>query len=149
RVVVVLGGGENGFIGNKVDLGSTLFGSARLLQLAGRLAFGIRLLPGKSIAPDFQIQLFTQRVHAGNADAVQSAGNFVCGRIELAARMQLGHHDLRGGNFFAVNVHCVHGNAAAVVNDGDGIIQMNGGFNFVGVAGERLVHGIVHDFIHE
>ncbi len=64
RVVVVLGGGEDFFVGKEVHLGAALLGRARLLELAGRVARGVGLLPGKSIAPDFELQFFTQRIHA-------------------------------------------------------------------------------------
>ena len=63
--------------------------------------------------------------------------------------MQLGHHDLRGGNFFAVDVHVVDGNAAAVVDHGDGVIEVDGDFDLVGVTGERFVDRVVHDFVHQ
>ena len=136
-------------IGQEVNFGAALLAGAGFLQLAGGLALGIGLLPGKSVAPDFQIELFAERVHAGNADAVQSAGNFVGRRVEFSAGMQLGHHHLRGGNFFAVDVHRVHGNAAAVVDDRDGVVEVNRDFDLVGVTGESFVHRIVDDFIDQ
>ena len=39
RVVVVFGDRENFFVGNEMNLGPALLGRARLLQLAGWLAF--------------------------------------------------------------------------------------------------------------
>ena len=99
RVVVVFGRGENAAIGQEVNLRPGLhLGDARLLQLVGGIALGIRLLPGRAVAPDFQFEFFAQRVDARDADAVQSAGNFVGGRIKFSAGMQRGHHDLRRGN---------------------------------------------------
>ena len=79
---------------------------------------------------------------------MQSAGNFIRVAVELAARMQRGHHDLRGGNFFAVNVHIVDRNAAAVVDYSDGVIEVNGDFDLVGVPGQRFVDRVIHHFIH-
>ena len=46
------------------------------------------------IAPDRQLQPFRQRIHHGNTDAVQSAGDLVGILVELTAGMQLGHDDL-------------------------------------------------------
>ena len=66
---------------------------------------------------------------------MQSSGDLVGVGVELAARVQLGHHDLRGGDFFAVDVHIVDGNAAPVIDYGDGVIEVDGDFDFVGVAG--------------
>ena len=149
RVIAVFGCGKNGPIGQEVDFGSKLLAGAGFLQLAGGIAFGVSLLPGKSIAPDFQIEFFTQRIDAGNADAVQPAGNFVRRRIKFSASVQFGQHDLRGRNFFAVDVHHVNRNSAAVVDNRDGVIEVDGGFNLVGVTGERFVYRVVHDFIDQ
>ena len=107
RVVVIFGRGEDGTVGQEVNLGSALLGRAGLLQLAGGLALGIVLLPGGAVAPDFQLQVFAQRVDAGDAHAVQSAGNLVGGRIKFSAGVQRGHHHLRRGNFLAVDHHVV------------------------------------------
>ncbi len=148
-VVVVFRRGEDGFVGHEVNFGSVILGGSGLFQLAGGVAFRVRLLPGESVAPDFEIEFFAKRVHAGDADAVQSAGNFVRVAVEFSAGVQRGHHHLRGGNFFAVDVHRVDGNAAAVVDHGDGIVDVNGDFDLVGVTRERLVDGVVDDFIHQ
>ena len=43
----------------------------------------------------------------------------------------------------------IDGNAAAVVDDGDAVIDMYGDFDGVTVAGERFIDGIVDDFIHQ
>ncbi len=148
-VVVVFGGGEDFFVGNEVDLGSALLGRAGFLQLAGGLALGICLLPGGAVAPDLELELIAERVDAGDADAVQSAGNFVGRGIELSAGVQHGHHDLRGGNLLAVNVHVIDRNAAAVVDHGDRVVEVDGDFDFVGEAGERFVDRVVDDFVDE
>src|ERR1700730_12204546 len=107
------------------------------------------MLPGKSVAPDFEIQLLAQGVYTGDANPVQSAGNFVRRGVEFAAGMQFGHHDLRGGDLLAVNLHRVNGNAAAVVHDRNGVVEMNGGFDLVGVTGKRFVHRVVHYFVDQ
>ena len=112
-------------------------------------ALGIILLPGRAVAPDFQIEIFAQRVDARHADAVQSAGNFVSRRIKFSAGMQRGHDDLRRGNFLAIDHHVVDRNAAPVVDDRDGVVEVNRDFNLGGESGERFVDGIVDDFVHE
>ena len=149
RVKVIFGGRKNASIRKEVNLGAKFFARACLLQLAGRLAFGIALLPGESIAPDFQIEFFAQRVHAGNANPVQSTRNFVGRRVEFAAGVQLGHYHLRGWHLFAVDLHRVHRDTAAVIDHSDGIIQVNCDFDLVGVAGERFVHRIVHHLVDQ
>src|SRR6185369_2020201 len=73
RVEVVFRGGKDASIGQEVNFRSKFLAGARFLQLSGGVAFGISLLPGEAIAPDFEIEFFAQSVDAGDADAVQSA----------------------------------------------------------------------------
>src|SRR5581483_11731600 len=141
--------GEDALIGKEVDLGAALLGRACLLQLSGGLALGIGLLPSQPIAPDLEIQLFAERVYAGNAYAVQPARNFIAGSVELSAGMQLCHHDLRGRNFLAVDIHGVDGNTTAVINDSYRVVDMDGSFDPVRVSGECLVNGVIHDFVNQ
>ena len=63
--------------------------------------------------------------------------------------MQLGHARPAPRNLLAVDVHHVDGNAAAVVDHGDGVVDVNGDFDLVGMAGERFVDGVVHDFVDQ
>ena len=56
-IEVVFGDGENLFVREEVHLGAELLGSPGLLELRGRLALGVGLLPNVSVAPDFQIKL--------------------------------------------------------------------------------------------
>src|SRR5882672_9696352 len=130
RVVVVFRCGEDAPVGQEVNLGARLdLGSACLFQLAGWFARRVRLLPGKSIAPDFQLKFFAKRIHTRDTYPVQAARNFVGGGVKFPARVQLGHYDLRGGNLLAVDVHVVDGNAAAVIDDGNGVVDVNGDFD--------------------
>jgi hypothetical protein len=55
-----------------------------------------------AVAPDFQIQLSRQRVHHGDAHAVQAARDFVAVVVELAAGVQDGEHDFRRGRPFGI-----------------------------------------------
>src|SRR5205823_7126102 len=87
--------------------------------------------------------------HHAHAHAVQSAGNFVSGSIEFSAGVQLGHDYLGGGNFFFVNHHVVHGDAAAVIDHGDGVINVDGDFDLVGEASQGFIYGVVHDFVDQ
>ncbi len=149
RVVVVFSRGEDTAVRQKVNFRPAPLGRARLFHFAGGLALGIGLLPGRAIAPDFQIKFFAQRVHAGDANTVQSTGNLVRRRIEFSASVQRGHHDLRGGNLFAVDVHIVDRNSAAIVDDGDAVVDVDGDFNFCGKTGQGFVDGVVDNFIHQ
>ena len=75
---------------------------------------------------------------------MQPTRNFVGVAIEFAAGVENRENHFRRGTFFR-GMH-VHGDAAAVVGDGDGIIGVHGNVDFVGEAGHGFVHGIVNDF---
>ena len=98
-----------------------------------------------AVAPDGQLQPRGERVHHGDAHAVQAARNLVGILVEFAARMQLGHDDLGGGNaFLLVNLSR---DAAAIVLDGYGAIGVECHGNNVRPAGKRLVDGVVHHLV--
>ncbi len=148
RVVVVFGGGEDGLVGQEVNLGAALLAGAGLAQIAGGQAATEIHLPGVAVAPDLDVEFLRERVDAADADAVQAAGDFVGGGVEFSAGVQLGEDDLDGGHHLAVaNGHHVDGNAAAIVDDGDGVIDVDDDVDFFGVAGERFVDGVVDYFV--
>ena len=149
RVLVVLGGGENLVVGNKRNRGAAALGGTGFFELAGWLALRVRLLPGKTIAPDFQIQPMGKRVHATDANPVQTAGNLIAVAIEFAARVQHGHHHLRGRQTLAIDFHLVDGDAAAIVDNGDGVVVVDGDLDLVGIAGQGFVDRVVHHFVHQ
>ncbi len=64
--------------------------------------------------------------------------------------MELGKHHLRGGHRFAVaHVHHVDGDAAAVIDDGDGVVDVDDDIDFLCVAGQGFVDGVVDDFVDQ
>src|SRR5690606_7322650 len=95
---------------------------------------------------DGKPQPLGEPVHAGDAHAVQSAGHLVAVLVELATRVQLGHHDLGCAALGIVLVVPldVRRNAAAVVQHRDGVVGVDGDDDLVAVARQRLVHGVVH-----
>ncbi len=118
-----------------------------LLQFRGRLALFVRLFPHLSVAGDLQLEPIRERVNYGNADAVQAAGNFVGVAVEFSASMEHGEHNLGRRPLFGC-MH-VHGDAASVVDNGDGIIGVNGDIDLIRETGHRFVHRIVHHFPHQ
>ncbi len=146
-VVVVLGSGEDLFVRNKADFGAALLRGSGFLQLGSRLTLRIGLLPHRTVAPDFQLQQMTQRVDAGDADAMESARNFVGRAVEFSARVQHGHHDLSCGQTLAINIHLTNRNAAAIVHDRDGVIDVNGYVDAISESGQGLIDGVVDNFV--
>ena len=77
---------------------------------------------------------------------MQAARDFVAVVVELTACVQDGHDDFRRRPaFLGVNVD---GNATPIVYDGDGFVGMDGDGNFLAMACQRLVDGVVDDFEH-
>ena len=66
--------------------------------------------------------------------------------VELAAGVEHRQHDFGGG--LAALVH-VDGNAAAVVDDGDGVVDVERDVDLGRVSGERFVDRVVDDLVDE
>ncbi len=135
---------EDGGVRMKSDFGAGFAGLAGLLELGGGLAFFVGLLPYGSIARNFQLEPVGESVDHGNADTVEAAGNFVGVAVEFSAGVEDGENDFGGGTLFG-GVH-VDGNAAAIVDDRDGIVGVHGDVDFIGKTGHGFVDGIVDNF---
>jgi hypothetical protein len=133
-----------------MNLGSAPLAGARLAQFAGGLAATEVHLPGVAVAPDLDVELLRERVDATDAHAVQAAGDLVGGGVELAAGVELGQHHLHGRHLLAVGQrHHVHRNAAAVVDHGDGVVHVDDDVDLFAIAGQRLVHRVVHHLVDQ
>ena len=79
---------------------------------------------------------------------METAGDFVGAvfLVELAARVQDGQHDFRRGLAALVDVD---GNAAAVVDDRDGVVDVQRDVDLGRVPGERFVDRVVDDLVDE
>ena len=134
---------ENLRIGPKSDLGAAPVGRATgLFQLALRLAALERHLVELLLARDLDLHALGQRVGDRDADAVQAARGLIDLGVEFAAGMQHAHDHFERGLVLEFRMR-VDRNAAAVIGDADEAVRLHLDFDPVGVAGERLVHGIV------
>ena len=75
---------------------------------------------------------------------MQAAGGLIDLAAELAAGMQRGQDDLEGRFVLELGMG-VDGDAAAVVGDGDEAVGLELELDPAGMAGHRLVHGVVQD----
>ena len=149
-VEVVLGDREDALVGKEVDLGAAALGRAHLAEFRDGVALGVVHLPGKAVAPDLDLERFTQRVDAGDTDAVQAARDLVVGGVELTASMQHREHHLHRGHGLAGGQGLVvDRNAATVVDDRNGVVDMDGDIDARGIAGQRLVDRVVDDLIDQ
>src|SRR2546425_501541 len=124
-----------------------LLAGARRGQGAGGDPVLVALRPLLAVPADLDLEPFAERVHDGDADAVQAAGDLVRGVLELPAGVQNGQDDL-GRRLVALLVD-VHRDAAAVVADGAGAIGVQDDLDAVAVAGQRLVDRVVDGLVHE
>ncbi len=130
------------------DARAALVGLAALRQLGRRRPALVGLGVLVAVAPDGQVQPLRQRVDDRHADAVQAAGDLVAAAVaELAAGVQDGEDDL-GGRLLLL-LHRVDGDPAAVVDDGDRVVRVDHDLDLVGLAGERLVDGVVDDLVDQ
>ena len=134
---------ENVRVGPEAD-----FGAAPVRRLAGVLQLGLRLaaLERHAVellaARDLDLHALGQRVRHRNADAVQAARGFVDLGVEFAAGVQRAHDHFERRLVLEFRMR-IDRDAAAVVGDGDKAVGRHLDLDPVGVAGQRLVHGIV------
>src|SRR5690606_22974546 len=107
-----------------------------------------------AVAADLDLDPFGERVDAGDADAVEPAGDLVRGALfaELAARVEDGHDDLDGGLAVERGVLVLHradGDAGAVVDDGAGAVGLDLDREGRRASGHALVDRVVDGFVDE
>ena len=131
---------------------ASLIGAGDVLRLvaAGRLQWRVGDPVGEAhleylaVAADLQLQPRRQCVDHRDADAVQAAGHLVGVLVELSAGMQLRHDDLGGGDALVMHVGR---NAAAIVDDRHRSVGVERHRDQVGMAGQRLVDGVVDHLV--
>ena len=97
-----------------------------------------------AVAHDVGAEPIGKGVDAFGADAVEAAGVFVGALAELAAGVEVGEHELDGGDA-ELRVR-VDRNAAAVVGDRDRAIDMDGNLDARAITGEVFVDRVVEHF---
>ena len=117
------------------------FGRLTLFEGAGHRVV-VELRPLVPVAGDIDLQPGRQRVDHRHTDAVQATADVVAAVLaaELAAGVQLGHDHVDGRG-----ASCVHRdrNSASVVGDLDAAVVEQAHVDLAGVAGHRLVDGVV------
>ena len=147
RIKAVDRGLEDLVVGPEGDGGARGLGLAHHGHLLDGLAAGKLHLVDVAVALDLHHEALGEGVDDGAAHTVQAAGDLVGGVVKLATCMQDGQDDLKGRNL--LDGVLVHGDAAAVVYDGDGVIGVDCHLDLVAEAGEGLVNGVVHDLVHQ
>ncbi len=145
---VVLGGLEDGRVGPERLRRARRLGRLAAVQLAhGLAAVGELLAPGVAVALDLGDHAGRERVDDRDADTVQTAGDGVPAAAELAARVEDRHDDLDGGP--ALGGVDRDGDATPVVDDAHPTVGEERHVDRVRVAGESLVHRVIHNLVHK
>jgi len=118
---------------------------------------GVRLALGEghgvflAVLPDRQPQLGGEGVHAGHAHAVEAAGHLVgvlpVGACVVEFSTGVEHRHDHFGGAAALFLVDVDGDAAAIVLHRAAAIAMQDDVHALAEARQRLVHGVVHDFV--
>ena len=133
-------------IGPELHGGAGAVGGADHLQVIEHLAARVFLLVDVSVLVHGHLHMAAEGVDHAGTHAMQAAGYLVALASELAARMQ--HRQAyfhRGTAQLGVNPHR---KAAAVVAHFATAVLVQKNVDIGAVAGQRLVDGVVHDFIH-
>ncbi|MGX1476000.1 UNVERIFIED_CONTAM: hypothetical protein RKD50_004808 [Streptomyces canus] len=147
RLEGVLGGLEDVAVGPEGDRRAVLVRRLVLGQRSRRDAQLVVLRPAVAVGLDLDGDLAGQGVHHGDTHAVQTAGDRVAAAAELAARVQHRQYDLDGR--LALGGDDAHRDASAVVDDAHAAVGQDRHVDGVRVAGQRLVHGVVDDLLHQ
>ena len=139
--------GEDLRVRLKADVGTGFLGIRDNRQLAGDLTFLKALMVGVTLTGNLHLQPLGQRVYHRRADAMQTAGHLVTAAAELTTGVQDGQNHRHGGQteLFVQTDR----DTTAVVTDANNITGQNFHLDVTAIAGQRLVHRVIHDLIHQ
>ena len=101
-----------------------------------------------ALTVNLDFDLCGQRVHHGDAHAVETAGDLVATVAELATGVQHGQHNLGRGQIFVLWMASDR-DAAPIINNLNTAILQNRHIYAVAVSRHRLVHSVIHNLPHE
>ena len=135
-------------VGEERNLGAVVLGRLTPGEVSLGAAPHVILIPEVSVGPDLQVEFFGERVDHGDADAVQATGHLGAAAVaELAAGVEHGQDDLGRGALLLF--HDADRDATAVVGDADPVVRMDDHGDFVAMAGQCFVDGVVDDLVDE
>ena len=146
-VIIVFGHRKNLRIGLESNQSPAVIRFADHLDRIQRLAFLVFLYKMLAFTEYIHLHMGRKRIHAGNTDPMQTAGNLVSPFIEFTPGMQHRHHHFQRATFF-LRVH-IGRNPSAVIPDRNRIILENSHFHMGTVTGQGFVYGVVHYFIDQ
>src|SRR5262249_6348389 len=121
-------------------------GRAGLTELP-RLPALVALLVDLSIPPDLQLKEFGESVDDGNPNSMKPSRDLVGVVVEFASGVELCHNHFRGRLLFLRVLF--NRNSPPVVDDRDGMIEMDADGNLIAIPRERLIDAVVHHLVDE
>ena len=146
-VVVLRGFGKHLRVGLEDHVGAGAVSLAHDLHGLGHLAPGKLHLVDVPVLVDPDLQPLAQGIDHRGAHPVEAAGDLVSAAAKLTAGVEDGEDHLQSR--FPRLLLNIHGDAPAIVGDGDDVARLNAHLNLGAVAGQGLVDGVVHDLIDQ
>ena len=134
-------------IWQELNLCAVALGGPDVLDLGDRDAFFVTLLVSSTIATDSGDSPFGKRGHSLGTHAVQTGGGFVGAFVEFGSCPDGGHNHLEG-RLTRLGMH-INRDAAAVIEDEDGIVDIDLNDDDLAVASEVFVNGVVDQFVDQ
>ena len=146
-VVAVGSDVEHVRIGLEGDHGAGFVGGAHHPHGLGDVPSGEAHLVDFALLVNLNLQPLAEGVDHAGAHAVEAAGDLVAPAAELSAGVEDSKDHLQGGQ--AGLGLDVHGDAPAIIGDGDGVPLVDGDSDLIAEAGQGLVDGVIHNFIDQ
>ena len=146
RLPLIIQGLQDGVIGQEGLDGAGFVGRT----FTDDLHIGDGNAPFKALTMNLTVTLddrfhpTAQRIDCAHADAMQTAGNFIAATAKFTPGAQFGHDHRNSGH--ARLFLNVHGDAGAIIFDGDTVIFMDHYANPVTTPLHGLVNRVVHHF---
>ncbi len=134
-------------VGPEAGRRTGLVGGLALLQRSVGDAHREGLEPGVAVAAHLDLEPLGEGVDHRDTDAVETTGDLVAAAAELATGVEHRQHDRDRRELLTRGD--VDRDAPAVVGDLDTAIGHQRDLGQVAVAGQRLVHGVVDDLLHQ
>ena len=147
RLVVEDRGLEDLVIRPERRRGAGALSSSHFLHLHRGLAAAELHLVDLAAALDLHDHLLGEGVYHRDAHAVETARNLIGGVVELTARVEDRHDDFQRGDL--LHGVLVHGDTAAVVHNGNGVIGVHRHLDLGAEASHGLVDRVVDDLPYE
>ena len=138
---------EDRCVREKCDSRAGAVGIADARQLRNSLAALVALTVLVPVALHDDFKPVGESVDDGSAHAMKTAGDLVSSTAEFAARVKDRENDFHGAD--ALFLIDLDRNPSTVVANRHGAVFVDEDVDLRADAGQRLVHGIVHDLIHE